>query len=188
MGGEKTSDVNLSPDAHLVLTQILDQMEELGGPVPALKFRAARPEKLELLNDLETERWLKRDNDRYSILSIILPLVDSEPGRRQLAGIELVYAMLRKKYFESQQDPVKVVDIAANIDLSNEQVLAILRQMSDCTLWTVGWSLDVNIGDAYVVPAKKLIEFKSYASLAKEARSWWLWPIAEDNLHSEVAE
>lgn len=50
MGREKAGDVNLSPDGHLLLTQKLDQMEKLGGPVPALKFRAARPEKIQLLN------------------------------------------------------------------------------------------------------------------------------------------
>ncbi|MCX2865531.1 hypothetical protein OOZ63_27285 [Paucibacter sp. PLA-PC-4] len=188
MNSEKDADLKLSPDEHSLLAQVLDQMEELGGPVPALKFRVARREQLQMLNDLEAERWLKRDNDRYTILSILLPLVDSESARRQLANIELVYAVLREKYFESQQNPVKVVDIAAATGLPNEQALGILKLMADCTLWNAGWSLDVSIGDAYVNPAEKLIEFESYASMVKEVRSWWIWPVEERNAFVKAAD
>lgn len=187
MNRENEDDMVLSLDEHYLLSLVLEQMEQLGSAVPALKFRASHREQLKLLDDLEAGRWLKRDNDRYTVLSIILPLIDSESARRLMASIELIYAALREKYFESQQDPVKVINVAATTGLHGEQVLAILRLMTDCTVWSAGWSFDIGIENAYVMPAEKVIEFDSYASLAKEVRSWWIWPVRESAL-AEAAE
>lgn len=187
MNSKSQSNVGLSRDENYLLAQVLEQMEQLGSAVPALKFRVAHREQLQLLDDLEAEHWLKRDNDHYTVLSIILPLIDSEPARRLMVSIELVYAVLREKYFESQQAPVKVVDIATTTRLKSEQVLEILRLMTDCTVWSVGWSFNIGIEDAYVMPAERVIEFESYARMAQEVRGWWIWPVRESD-STEAAE
>lgn len=188
MNDKSQSDVNLSPDENDMLSQVLELMEQLGNAVPALKFRAAHREQLGLLDSLEAAQWLKRDSDRYTVLSIILPLVNSDPARRLMAAIEPIYALLREKYIESQQDPVKVMDIAITTGLHGEQVLAILRLMMDCTVWNAGGSFDIGIEDAYVIPAEKIIEFESYASLAKEVRGWWILPVRESALEESTED
>ncbi len=146
----------LSAAQRDLLTRLLEQMLALGGGVPALKFRADHYSDVDALEELESNRWLKRENDHYIVQSIALPLLDTEPARRLLSNIERVYAVLKAQYRQTQQAQVPVSSVAVQTQLPVEDVTAALRVMLDASIWYAGWSTDLHKEDAFVCPSENV--------------------------------
>lgn len=161
-----------TPSQAQLLGLLLDQMLERRGGVPYYKFRSAHFQRVPELELMETEGWLKRDNDLYLVQTTIFPLIDTEAARRLMADIERIYAALREQYLLTQQAPVKIASLAAATQLSSDAILDSLRLMLDTTLWQMGSSLTLPIEEASISPAESILQFGSYADLAARVRSW----------------
>ena len=162
----------LPPSHRDLLTRLLEQALILGGGVPALKFRADHYGDVGTLEDLESNGWLKRESDHYVVRSIVLPLLDTAPALRLLTNIERVYAVLRVQYRQSQQAQVPLSSLAAQTQLSRAEVNSALRVMLDTSIWSSGWSTDLNSEDAFVSPSEAVLKHETYARLMEEVRSW----------------
>ncbi|CAM3344143.1 hypothetical protein [Paracidovorax anthurii] len=162
----------LSAAQRDLLTRLLEQMLVLGGGAPALKFRADHYSDVDALEELESNRWLKRENDHYIVQSIALPLLDTEPARRLLSNIERVYAVLKAQYRLTQQAQVPVSAVAVQTKLPVVDVTAALRVMLDTSIWCSGWSTDLHKEDAFVCPSETVLKHETYAKLVEEVRSW----------------
>lgn len=156
-----------------MLTRLLQLMlDNGGGAVPALKFRADNFGQVELLDTLETDGWIQRSQDQYVVHSVALPLLETEPAKRLMAGIEKIYAVLRTQYLAAQIAPVKLDHIATATGLPRAEVSAAIRMMLDTTLWWSGAAGDPSSPEASVSPAEKVLQFETFAELAAEVRSW----------------
>lgn len=153
----------------LLLQQLLDNGS---GSVPAIEFRADHHEHIKILNALESDGWIRRDQDRYHVRAVTLPLLETEAAQRLLDSIEKIYALLRKQYRETYTAPVKVDALAASLGLPREEVSAALRMMLDATLWWSGCSGDLASADASVSPKEEILDFLTFAALTEEIRSW----------------
>lgn len=119
----------------LLLQQMLDNG---GGSVPAIKFRSDHYEKKQILNSLESEGWIRRDQDQYHVRAVTLPLLETEAARQLMQSIEKLFAALLTQYRGTQTAPVKVDALATMSGESREVASAALRIMLDATLWWSG--------------------------------------------------
>ena len=162
----------LSPSQRDLLSRLLEEMLTLGEGVPALKFRADHFSDVGTLEELESNHWVKRENDHYVVQSIVLPLLDTEPARHLLSNIERVYAVLRDQYRERQQAQVLVSSLVGQTQLPRADVTAALRVMLDTSIWCAGRSTDLHNDDAFVSPSETVLKHDTYAKLLAEVRSW----------------
>lgn len=137
-----------------------------------LKFRADHYSEIVTLEELESNTWLKRENDLYVVQSTVLPMLDAEPARRLLSNIERIYAILRAQYRQTQQAQVSVSSLGEQTQLSRADVTAALRTMLNTALWCAGWSAEMHKEDAFVSPAEAVLKYETYANLLEEVRSW----------------
>lgn len=164
--------VPLSTSQRDLLTRLLEQTLNLGGGVPALKFRADHYSEVRVLDELESTGWLKRENDHYVVQSNVLPFLDTEPARRLLMNIERAYAVLRVQYRQSQQAPVPLSTLAAQAQLSRPEVTTAVQLMLNTSIWCTGWSTDLHKDDAFISPSETVLKHDTYAKLLEEVRSW----------------
>lgn len=164
--------VQLSASQRDLLTRLLERMLALGGGVPALKFRADHYSEVKALEELESNGWLKRENDHYIVQSFVLSFLDAAPARRLLTNIERAYAVLRAQYRESQQAQVPLSRLAAQAQLSRSEVTAVLQVMLNTAIWCAGWSTDLHKDDAFVSPSETILKHDTFAKLLEEVRSW----------------
>ncbi|MGA0609445.1 hypothetical protein [Caldimonas sp. KR1-144] len=164
--------VLLSASQSALLAQLLELMLALQGGVPALKFRADHYSQVGALDQLESEGWLKREDDHYVVQSAVLPFLSAEPARRLLATVERVYAALRTQYRKAQQAPVPLSMLVAEAQLSRTDVTTALRLMLDTSIWCMGRSADLNKEDAFVCPSEVVLKHETFANLVEEVRSW----------------
>jgi hypothetical protein len=184
--GESVGPKRLAPDAEqgdakpnrpsesqrLLLVAVLEQMQALGGGVPALKFRADNYSEIATLDQLESGGFLKRENDAYRVQTAILPLLNVESARRLLSNMERVYTALRSRYRQAQQAPVPVQVLAEDVQLPASEVSAVLLLMLDITTWCTGHSNDLLKEDAFVSPSESILRHETFSGLAEEVRSW----------------
>jgi len=153
----------------LLLQQMLDNG---GGSVPAIKFRSDHYEQKQILNSLESDGWIRRDQDQYHVRAVTLPLLETEAARQLMQSIEKLFAALRTQYRGTQTAPVKVDALATLSGESREVASVALRMMLDATLWWSGCSTDLGGAEAFVSPKEEILDFTTFAQLAEEIRSW----------------
>lgn len=161
------SEVQLS-----LLTSLLDQMTDLNGGVPALKFRAIHWNDVDQLESLEVDGWIRRDNDVYFLRAVALPRLRSDTAKTLLLHIEKIYSELRSQYQRAQRSPVPLAFLSAHTRLSRAELATALRFMVDVSLWSAGWSTDPTSEDASVTPAEAVLKYESFGKVLDEVRSW----------------
>jgi len=155
-----------------LLNRLLEEMLLRGGGVPAFRFRADHFSEIETLEKLETDKWIRRENDHYLVQSTALPLLETDAARRLLTDTERIYAVLRSEYRQNQQTPVAVSAIAAQTGLTHDAAAATLSMMLDASLWCSSRSAALNEVDSQVSPSETVLKFETFARLLEEVRSW----------------
>lgn len=153
-----------------LLARLLQHMLDSGDAMPALKFRADNYDLVGVLDGLEAEGWLQRDQARYIVRSAALPLLESQAAKRLMDRIEKIYATLRACYRDTQQAPIKVDALAASTQLPRGEVVAALRIMLDNSLWWSGSSTDLISAEAFVCPVERILQFSTFAEMSEQVR------------------
>lgn len=155
-----------------LLNRLLEEMLVRGGGVPALKFRADHYSEIDMLEKLEADKWLRRENEHYLVQSTALPLMETDAARDLLSNTERIYEALRSEYRQHQQTPVLVSSLAAQTGLTHDATAATLVLMLDASLWCSGRSAELHQVDSQVCPSETVLKFETFAKLLEEVRSW----------------
>lgn len=163
---------DLSQPEKTLMGRLLDLQFSTGSPPPALKFRAENYADVPALNDLEARGFLRRVDNGYVIAMTALPFIGTEAAGQLLQRMERVYAALRERYRASQDAPVTVSQLAAEVQLPVPEAAQVLRLMDDVSLWNRGRTTDLMQEGAYVIPSEDLLKYASYGAMLLEVRAW----------------
>lgn len=155
-----------------LLGRLLDLLLSTGSPPPALQFRAENYAEVSVLDELEARGLLRRADNGYVMAMTALPLIGTEAAALLLQRMERVYAALRERYRASQEAPVTVSQLAAEVQLPVPEAAQVLRLMEDVSLWNRGRTTDLMQDGAYVIPSEDLLKYASYAAMLREVRGW----------------
>lgn len=142
------------------------------GGVERLKFRAHHADQLDAITSLESDGYIRNNQDRYRISLIGLAELDAPEIVALLENAEKLYDQLKKHYRERQNEPVLIRVLAERSDVSDEAARSAFPYMIEAP-WYAGNSANFPAGhDAAVCVDEKVLTFVTFQDAIAELRRW----------------
>lgn len=168
-GGEHRS---IGEDERQLLVRLLTESQGDGTGVDAVTFRARHHKQLRVLEQMEADRLIRREQDRYFVGLLALVRIDLEPARQVLSRSEQLYSVLRSRYVLSPREPVPLAELAAATNSSIEDTRQTLRYMLESPTWCSGRSEPMTSPDAFVRVSEGVLDHETFASLIDQLEEW----------------
>jgi serine/threonine protein kinase len=143
------------------------------GPVNAMRFRATHDQGLADIDSLESEGWIRRENDIYGIsivgLSETRTLCTEAESILFLCGF--LFDRLKPMYKKDPGRKVLLTDLAKEADLPLSEILKAMPYLKQASLFG-GWGSDESAADAYVILGENLIRKQTFEQVIEEQRDW----------------
>lgn len=140
--------------------------------VDALKFRVDHDKQRQLLDQLEYNRVLKKENDKYWLHLIGLVWVENEYAKQLISKMIILFASLQNFYKTNQRDAIKIVDLSKLANLDIEDVKECLSYMIDGS-WCGGHSGNFyTIENPHVKPSESILNYESFQDVIDELKNW----------------
>ncbi len=139
----------------------------------ATQFRAKRHEHLDLLDALESDRYLEKKNDNYHLtLLAILELSErSDEAKSLLDKCGHIFQVLRQFYIEHPGEKMYLNSLSEISNMQRGDVNICLAYMVEATIFG-GYSIELYADDATVTPAEKILRYRNFRDVLKEIKSW----------------
>ncbi|MDC4203304.1 MAG: hypothetical protein MPW13_02725 [Candidatus Manganitrophus sp.] len=151
---------------------LLDLLNKAGSEgVDVVYYRIQHEDQRDLLDKLETEEYLKKENEKYWVtLNGLIVMKDQQYAKDLLERCEKIFSVLRNHYKAKPKDNIKVIDIAYTTGLTFNQTIECLGYMKQAWFWS-GWSNDVqDVAVAFVKPSEKILDHKTFKEVAIELK------------------
>ncbi len=142
--------------------------------VDALHYRANHPEQIDLLNNLERDDLVKRENDIYRMrLTGLVLLSDSnEYVGNLISKFETLFNILKSHYKTNQRDYMKVAELASLSGFAQEEVKECLSYMIVAPVWA-GHSTDFYIDkDPGIRPSEEIVKYNNFQEAIDRVLKW----------------
>jgi hypothetical protein len=169
-GAEPT---RLSTSNRRLLARLLRLSGRAEG-VPAARFRAQHSESIDVLDQLESAGFLRRDNDFHLLTLVGLTELSSPEARSLIRDAKTIYRFICQQYRQHQSQPVLLSSIAAETGLELDRVRQVVMYMVEAPWWG-GRTTDLARSDierAYVAPSEKVLQLKTFAAVLQQLREW----------------
>lgn len=139
----------------------------------ATRFRAERREHLDLLDALESNRYIeKKNHDYYLTLLAILELSDSsDEAKNLLDKCEHIFQVLCQFYIERPGESIYLNSLSEISNMSREDVNICLAHMVNAPLFQ-SRSTNLYAEDATVTPAERILRYQNFRDILEEIKSW----------------
>lgn len=152
-----------------ILREILSLTQSTGRGVDAPCYRAQHDVQLDVLDRLEKNGCLRKEQDKYWVSLCGLGLLDDERSRTLIENFEKIFFVLRQRYKENPRGKVLVTDLAQLSSLTYGETVECLGYMGQAYWWD-GWSSSFdNPVEAFVQPSEKVLRHKSFKDLSAGA-------------------
>ncbi|MEK7761543.1 MAG: DUF4145 domain-containing protein [Nitrospirota bacterium] len=155
-----------------ILSDILETTTSVRDGIDALQYRATHDKQINLLDQLEQDGYLRRQNDRYRVSLTALVQLDDPKAREILECAELVFAVLKTYYKENQRDHIKVVDLAKRTERDLDEIKECLSYMVEGSWWGSHTTDFFDSKDSHVKPAESILKFGSFQDVINQLREW----------------
>ena len=135
MGTSKPLIQLLDNESLSILRDIFRLAQEGDASVDASNYRAQHEDSLEAFNRLESYGLLRKENDRYRVSLVGLPLLGDQEADSLLATFEQLFVALRHFYKSNQRDQLSLVDLAGVVKVSLHEVRKCLSYMVEGSWW-----------------------------------------------------
>ena len=148
---------NLDSQSIDILADIINKTESIRDGVDALAYRASHDYQLDVLDKLEADGYLRRENDKYWISLTALPLIKDKKVEELLDNFDKIFLYLKRYYKENQRDHISLHDLATRVALPVEIVKECLSYMVEGSWWG-GRSTDFYSGDnPHIKPSESIL-------------------------------
>lgn len=164
----------------------------------AIAYRAKNHNKLDLLDELESKRYVERRNSKYYVCLPALLEIESEltEVNSLLFRCEFIFKLLRSFYIENPGQKISVVDLAKRVDLPKGDVLKALAYMTQSNIFGGYTTALCEADDAWVQPAEWILRsetFKDTFNRIEEQSEYpggirWIGSIDEESKKHEFLE
>lgn len=139
----------------------------------AIQFRAKRHEHLDLLDALESKRYIEKKNNNYYITVLaILELSDrSDEAKNLLDKCEHIFQVLRQFYIDHPGENIYLNLLSEISNMPRGDVNICLAHMVDAISFQT-WSNDLYAEDATVTPAERFLRYQNFRDVLEEIKSW----------------
>ena len=139
----------------------------------AMRFRAERHKHLDLLDGLESNRYIEKKNDNYYLtLLAILELSDSsDEAKNLLDKCEHIFQVLHQFYIEHPGESINLNSLSEISNMPRGDVNICLAHMVDAISFQA-WSNDLYAEDAAVTPAERILRYQNFRDVLEEMKSW----------------
>lgn len=172
MGTSKPLIQLLDDESLSILKDIFCLAREGDASVDASNYRAQHEDSLEALNRLESYGLLRKENDRYRVSLVGLPLLGHQEADSLLAIFEQLFAALRQFYKSNQRDQLSLVDLAGVVNVPLHEVRKCLSYMVEGSWWG-GRSNDFYASaEAYIKPSEAILGYKTFHNVILQMQEW----------------
>lgn len=161
----------LDSDEKELLDLLLAETPKDDSGVDALAFRANNFEVLDLIDRLEAEGYIRRDQERYFVSLTALVQIANPRATRILDDAELLFGVLKDHYKTKQRDSINVNLLAGQADIGHAAAREALSYMVEGTWWG-GRSTSFAANDAFIQPSETILRFNSFSDVIYQLRSW----------------
>ena len=155
-----------------ILKEIFSQCAMTPAGVEAAWFRAQRESELDIMDELERDGFLRREEGRYLVSLTAFPQITHPLTKEALSAFEKIFLTLKDSYREQLSIPVRVDALAKKLGLEERRVRAWLNYMVEGSWWG-GRSTDLlNSPDAIITPSESILKIRRFRDVIKQLQSW----------------
>ena len=155
-----------------ILREVFFQNTVAPAGVEAAWFRAQRESELDLMDSLERDGFLRREEGRYLVSLTALPHIRHPLSKEALSSFEKIFAALKDSYRDQLSTPVRVDALAKKSGLEEQRVRLWLNYMVEGSWWG-GRSTDIlNAPDAMVTPSESILKIRQFRDVIKQLQGW----------------
>jgi hypothetical protein len=140
--------------------------------VDSLNYRAQNAEQLDLLDKLEREGYLRKENEKYWISLIALVQLHDEKTELIINNAETIFAELKAYYKENQREQLKLSDLAERVEISIEEVKESLSYMVEGSWWGGRTTDFYSSQDAYIKPSESILRYDRFSDVISQLQDW----------------
>ena len=129
----------------------------------AIVFRAKHHEHMDLIDHLESKRFIERRDERYYVqLSSLLEIEEADEVDDLLSLCEKIFQYLRHYYLENPGQQILLNILAKSIDIPRCQIDSALSYMVQTYIFGGHSTKFHGMEDAYVLPSEQIIRVKIF--------------------------
>ena len=158
---------------ELIVALSEDYLRDLSG-VKVSKFRIEHEDYLDELDNLEQSPYLERDGDKYRVNILSLSVLRGEVPEldKHLYRCGHLFPILRDRYKDSPEEPIKLEDLAKLAGLPERQVRKALLILRRAPIWG-GYTSDLLGSDnVHVTPGESVLRYKSFDDVLDRINEW----------------
>lgn len=160
----------LNKESLALLNDIFNRKKSVAGGVNALQYRANNDNKIELLDRLEEDGFLRKENGQYCLKLASLMLLENETKQKYLKNFEIIFSKLKGFYKSNQVDPIRLSTLAELTNLSVDDLADSLFYMIEGSWWA-GHS-DLYSKEAFVRPSESILKYGTFNDVIKQLQGW----------------
>lgn len=139
----------------------------------AAKFRANNYKDIKIIDWLESEQYIQRDEHYYDFKLISLYLISDRcsKARDLIQQCEAIFPHLKNHYLEFTGSPLAVTDLLKLTDFSMRELVGPLSLMCESSI-IGGHTTRLSEEGATVYPAERILSFEKFLDVLEEIKSW----------------
>ncbi|MBU1215461.1 MAG: DUF4145 domain-containing protein [Gammaproteobacteria bacterium] len=151
---------------------LLEMTPKTDAGVDSLVFRAQHYEKIEVLDRLEQEGYIRKELDNYFVSLTALVQLDSKRAMDLLSHSEPIFRELKAHYRKTPRDPMQVDALSDCSGVDPVDTRIALSYMVEGPWWGGRSNSFFATPDSYIAPAESILKFESFANVIQQLRGW----------------
>lgn len=162
----------LNSDEKELLGLLLNETPRSDAGVDCLAFRAENFEQIQLIDRLESEGYVRKDQDRYFVSLTALAQLDNEVSGRILQNAERLFGELIHHYKATQREAIQVDALAERAGVDMLAAREALSYMVEGTWWGGRSTSFFSHPDPHIQPSETILRFERFGDVINQLRSW----------------
>lgn len=162
----------LGRKAKAILAEVFFQGSMAPAGVEAAWFRAKRESELDLMDELERDGFLRREEGRYLVSLTALPHIRHPLSKEAFSAFEKIFSALKDNYREHLSTPVHIDELAKKIGLNEQRVRVWLNYMIEGSWWGGRTTDLLGSEDAAITPSEAVLKIRKFRDVIKQLQDW----------------
>ncbi|MHB0974185.1 MAG: DUF4145 domain-containing protein [Thiobacillus sp.] len=162
----------LNGDEKELLGLLLNETPRNDAGVDCLAFRAKSFEQIQLIDRLESEGYIRKDQDRYFVSLTALVQLDNEVADCILQNAGRLFGELRHHYKATQREAIQVDALAERAGVDTLAAREALSYMVEGTWWGGRSTSFFSHPDPHIQPSETILRFETFGDVINQLRSW----------------
>ena len=158
----------LNSDEKTLLVLLLNETPRSDAGVDCLAFRVKSFNQIQLIDRLESEGYIRKDQDRYFVSVTALVQLDNEGADRILRNAERLFGELRQHYETTQREAIHVDALAQRAGVDPIGTREALSYMVEGTWWGGRSNSFFAVPDPYIKPSEAILHFDSFGAVIRQ--------------------